>query len=387
MKLKFGLILATVLSTSVMAQQGVPPAVAPTTAPATPPDATPPAAAPAVTPPDAALSSTTNTPAGKPKKSHKKKKKTSTAKKSEKKSEKKSDVAEMPAVTFMAGDLAAAKQNNINIRGQAKINSEVVGHLQKGDTVTVLEEVTLKHPAMDEPAHWLKITLPGSFHTWVDSSYIDGSNNVVKARKLNIRGGPGENYSVLGRLEKGDTIKPLETKGNWTQIDAPTNAFAFVAAHLLMHQEAAPVAPTPAPEPVPTPIQPTPQVVQNQTPIVPAADTNNNTVLPQPTPAPLPNIPPPAIPPAEPVVEQPLPKRIVEREGIVGGSVSIQAPSHFELHSLDNGDVMDYLYTTSTNVTLKRYKGLTVLVTGEEELDERWPDTPVLTIQRIQVVK
>jgi len=30
---------------------------------------------------------------------------------------------------------------------------------------------------------------------------------------------------------------------------------------------------------------------------------------------------------------------------------------------------------------------MTVLVSGEEELDERWPNTPVLTIQRIQTVK
>ena len=27
------------------------------------------------------------------------------------------------------------------------------------------------------------------------------------------------------------------------------------------------------------------------------------------------------------------------------------------------------------------------LVSGEEELDERWPNTPVLTIHKIQVVK
>jgi hypothetical protein len=57
------------------------------------------------------------------------------------------------------------------------------------------------------------------------------------------------------------------------------------------------------------------------------------------------------------------------------------------LRSLDNGRVMDYLYSTSTNVVLKNYKGLTILVSGEEELDERWPDTPVITIQKIQVVK
>jgi hypothetical protein len=77
----------------------------------------------------------------------------------------------------------------------------------------------------------------------------------------------------------------------------------------------------------------------------------------------------------------------VQREGIVGGTVSIQAPTHYELESLDDGKPMDYLYTMSTNLNLNNYKGLTVLVSGEEALDERWPNTPVITIQRIQVVK
>ena len=48
---------------------------------------------------------------------------------------------------------------------------------------------------------------------------------------------------------------------------------------------------------------------------------------------------------------------------------------------------MDYLCTTTTNLDLRRYKGLNVLVTGEEGLDERWPNTPVLTIQKIQLVE
>ena len=33
------------------------------------------------------------------------------------------------------------------------------------------------------------------------------------------------------------------------------------------------------------------------------------------------------------------------------------------------------------------YVGKTVLVSGEVSLDERWPNTPVLTIRRIQPVK
>src|SRR6185436_18481546 len=71
-------------------------------------------------------------------------------------------------------------------------------------------------------------------------------------------------------------------------------------------------------------------------------------------------------PKAAPVDEGPPPKRIVQREGIVDGTVSIQTPSYYQLESLETGKPIDYLYTTSTNLPLSRYKGLTVLVTGEE---------------------
>jgi hypothetical protein len=36
---------------------------------------------------------------------------------------------------------------------------------------------------------------------------------------------------------------------------------------------------------------------------------------------------------------------------------------------------------------LSRYKGLHIVVTGEEGLDRRWRNTPVITIQRILVLE
>jgi hypothetical protein len=91
--------------------------------------------------------------------------------------------------------------------------------------------------------------------------------------------------------------------------------------------------------------------------------------------------------PAPAVAEEPPPKRIVDREGVVRGTFSIQAPTKFALISPDNGHTIDYLYTTSPNLDLRRYKGLRIIVTGEEGLEERWGNTPVITIQKIQVLE
>lgn len=86
------------------------------------------------------------------------------------------------------------------------------------------------------------------------------------------------------------------------------------------------------------------------------------------------------------VIEEPPPPRIVQREGIVRGTISIQAPTKYELISEENRRPINYLYTPSPDLDLSRYKGLHIIVSGEEGLDERWKNTPVLTIQSIHVV-
>jgi hypothetical protein len=89
----------------------------------------------------------------------------------------------------------------------------------------------------------------------------------------------------------------------------------------------------------------------------------------------------------EPVVEPPPPPRIVQHEGLVRATFSIQAPTKYELISPETHQTINYLYTTSPNLDLSRYKGLHIIVTGEEGLDERWRNTPVITIQQIKVLE
>lgn len=283
---------------------------------------------------------------------------------------------------------AVAKQANVNIRGQALFNSEIVGRLKKGDSVTVLEEITLKKTKQDEPARWYRIVLPPAAGAWVHASFVEAG--MVKATRLNLRGGPGEEYSILGRIEKGTPVKQLETKNGWIKIEAPTNAYGFVAAHLLEKKPvmiaAAPEVPK-APEvvvtPTPTPPPTTETVTPPTTPAIPEPPV-------VPPPAPVATAPPatPAVPIVEPAVDVPVEKvkKIVSREGFLKGSVSIQAPAYFELRSLDTGKTIEYIFSPSTNLLLKEFKGRRVIVTGEELLDERWQNTPVIIVDTLQTV-
>jgi uncharacterized protein YgiM (DUF1202 family) len=224
--------------------------------------------------------------------------------------------------------------------------------------------------------------LPSDTKVWVKSSLLE---NNAASKKVNLRAGPGENYGVVGTLAKGDTVQTVDTKGDWTQIQAPTNAYAFIAAQYLKQE-----GPTVAANATPTPdTTPTTTTTMPDMPAVAAPPTDAPGSMTAGTP---PNGGMPAMPnmpdmnPTTVVQEPPQP-RIVEHEGVVRGTFSIQAPSKYQLVSPDTKQPIDYLYTTSTNLDLGRYKGMHIIVTGEEALDQRWKNTPVITIQKIEVLE
>jgi len=380
MKRNCWLIFAVLFSTGLLAQQATnstPPA----------PVATP-GASPAITNVAAPATSTNASTTASAQKKTAKKKTTTTAAAAKKKAE-----AELRTVPLVGGS-ATVIASNVNVRAKAGLKGEVIGRLTKGQLVTVLEEIILTKSGPDEPSAWAKIQIPPFIHVWVNGTFLEATNKTVRPRKLNVRGGPGENYSVLGTLKRGDAVKELNTKGDWLEIEPPADGFAFIAAQYLK-QEATPIIAAVTPPTVPTtstepatPAEPapTPVAVPETTPVVPP--TNGPVVAPTiETNVPPPTVSAPTTPTVTPVEEEPLPPRIVQREGIVRGTVSIQAPTKFELVSPDNGRAINYLHTKARDLDLGRYKGLRIVVTGEEGLDERWRNTPVITIQRIQVLE
>jgi uncharacterized protein YgiM (DUF1202 family) len=288
---------------------------------------------------------------------------------------------------------AVVKSANVNLRGLASFKGETVGHLQKGDTVTVLEQITLGRHKKDEPADWAKIVMPASDSVWVASGLIDDNTKTIKVRRAHLRGGPGENYSVLGTLEKGTTVKETKSEKGWVAIEAPTNAFAYVAAEFLDVQPAPavvspPAAPAPEPQvvavntpappitaPAPEPVAPAPTTPENDTArelealhrATGTADTNASAAT---SPASITDA-------SEP--------RIVTREGFVRRTYNVQTPTIFELRDIQSGKLMDFL-DPKTGVDFKIFVGTRVIVKGPEGVDARWPRTPVLTVQTVDLM-
>lgn len=393
----------------------------------------------------------------------------------------------------LAADEAVVKAPRVNVRGQPTTGSEVVTQLKQGEKITVLEEIVHPKPAKDEPAKWLRIALPSNTPVWVSTHFL--TNGTVAVPRLNVRSGPGENFSVIGRVPKGTAVKELRRNGDWLEIEAPGSTFAYIAADLVVRQaggpaplppgntsqlagtksatkspgkaadkggkqiakatpkgppitppetkpavepvEVKPIAPppialvpgvaTPTPPPVAPPSTVLAPVATNPPVVVAAAEPKPEPVKVVPPAALTENVPPPPADPyavtgrykvepepargfgawfkgwftrkpapekskptaaaAKPVVDDgPPPIRVITREGIVARSWNIQTPSDWALQDAETGRVINYLWSNSTNIPWATLKGRTIVVTGEEALDVRWPNTPVLKIETLKTV-
>jgi uncharacterized protein YgiM (DUF1202 family) len=351
-------ILGTLMAASLFAQDNtnLPAMPAPVSSPAA---ETVPAAAPSPT-------TSVNTPAATPSPAPVKHKRHHVMKSAAKKKSSRPE----PAITLTPGP-AVVSAGGLVVRGQAGLKGEEVTHLSKGDTVTVLEEINLAHHAADEPAQWAKIAYPTNGHVWVNAKYVD-ANGAVTTKKLNMRAGHGENFSVVGVIDQGTQVTKISTKGDWMEIQPPASAYAFVAAKYLNQeagqQQMAMTSPTEVQEnnpPTMQQAQPTPTSVPEQSPIVTT-----------PQPAPEENTAPPA-----PSV------RIVQHQGVIGGVGSMIAPTGYKLYDPDTKVDIDYLYVVpGSSFDLSKLVDAKVIVTGEEGIDQRWPQTPVIAIQSIQVI-
>lgn len=283
------------------------------------------------------------------------------------------------AASVSAGDVAVVTKDRVNVRGQASVKSEVIIQLKKGEAVNILEEVTSKPAKKGQPEKWYRIQLPAGTPVWVYSPYVDAADKTIRVNRVNLRGGPGEQYSILGRITRGTVVKELRLDNNWMEIEAPTNTFAFVAVDLVERAPAATVAEPPA-QVAQVPPPDTKSVADPAAPVVPV-----DNATPPPVVAPAATNAAPVVVQVEPPRDEPAPRRIVTREGRVIFSRSIQAPTTYAIEHLGNYRTINYLHSEDSEINLKHFAGKKVFVTGEELIDKRWPGTPIIEVESIQL--
>lgn len=102
---------------------------------------------------------------------------------------------------------------NLNVRAQPKSGSPVVASLKKGSYITLMEK----------SGSWWRVEYGKGQQGYCHSDYItvvQGTAVPVSSEvsALNVRSGPGTDYSRVGTLYKGEVVLLLKTSGAWSRV-------------------------------------------------------------------------------------------------------------------------------------------------------------------------
>ena len=132
-------------------------------------------------------------------------------------------------VSRAGSDQAVVKGDFVNLRGGAGTGSSIVGKALQGEKLTVLAK----------SGDWYQVR-KGTLTCWVAGWLVDirkavpsqtgqtggaaapatsgGSQIVVTGDTVNIRGGPGTGYNVVGKAVKGSKYSVLDKSGDWYKL-------------------------------------------------------------------------------------------------------------------------------------------------------------------------
>jgi uncharacterized protein YgiM (DUF1202 family) len=120
-----------------------------------------------------------------------------------------------------AATRARVSADNVNLRADQSLKSEVVGQVNEGDEL----------PVVAISGKWVEIKPPEQISFWVHRDFVSGGE--VKARNLRVRAGPGINYTIVGSLKRGDKVQPRGEFGDWLKIVPPSGTTLWVSRKLV----------------------------------------------------------------------------------------------------------------------------------------------------------
>lgn len=115
-----------------------------------------------------------------------------------------------------------ALKDNTNLRAKPALNVEVVGQVSAGQELI----------ARSIDVEWIEVAAPTNIDFWVLGDYLkDGV--VVCRQAVNVRAGPGINFSIVGQLANGSKVDGRGNLKEWIKIAPPDGCSLWVSRPLV----------------------------------------------------------------------------------------------------------------------------------------------------------
>lgn len=111
--------------------------------------------------------------------------------------------------------------DRVNLRAGRSLNYEIAARIDKGERVTVC--------GLD--SGWFRVIPPRDVSLWVSSRHVSGGK-VIPGR-LNVRVKPSAGSTVICQLSRGEGVEEIETRGEWTSIKPPREAYLWASSELV----------------------------------------------------------------------------------------------------------------------------------------------------------
>lgn len=267
--------------------------------------------------------------------------------------------------------MARIRTDRVNLRARPDTSAEVVVQANAGDRFIVVST----------QADWVAITPPDSVDFWAHRDFV--KDGVSTVNKLNLRAGPGINYSIVGSVDSGARLDVRGQFGEWVKV-APSNGALWVSRELVdvvtsvrAVSPPVPVASSSVSEPVAPPLLPPAE----------AAPALGGAVAPlppqpvQPSQAPVRAAPPPSDLKLVPLEGQ---GRQVQREGeLKPAPFLFGRPSAFRLVKKEGVQMLTVCYVRGNTAQLNSLMNETLTIFGREYWVQGVKQ-PVVVLERIE---
>ena len=116
------------------------------------------------------------------------------------------------------------KNDGANVRAGDNVNFKALCELEKGDPLKII----------GKRYSWFKINLPKKAHIYIKNDYValdpEKEIGTVTALHVNLRAGPGTEYSILGQVSRPEKLNVVSEKDGWYKIEPPQGIKGWISS-------------------------------------------------------------------------------------------------------------------------------------------------------------
>lgn len=116
---------------------------------------------------------------------------------------------------------AEVNENGVNIRSDSTTSAEIICQINKGERLYVISKIY----------DWYKIRLPLQAPSFIKKDFVDivqGNSGKIMNDNVNVRLRPDISSTILGRVNKDESVNILGDSGEWYRIEPVKNSSGWI---------------------------------------------------------------------------------------------------------------------------------------------------------------